>query len=107
MKLRCWPGCTARVSKSIHNNYGMIVTCVRLVGQLSDRFHDGNWWEIDTPLTFTDGKKYCYALDEWLTPLKNDEGEDEMLRIAGKPKKVKVTIKRPKELVYVDKKKES
>lgn len=50
-----------------------------------------DWWVIDRPLDLatTDGKlvKVRAVRDVYLRPMRGGMGEDEMIRIAGKPRK--------------------
>lgn len=44
-------------------------------------------WHIEESMKWTDGKFYKATKDSDLRPLRDNDGEDEMLRIAGLPHK--------------------
>lgn len=94
MKLNCKPGDLAIVVRSAAGNEGKIVQCLKVhpsgVGGLF-RFY-GPVWEIDrplktlrkTPVGTVEGERF-FAPDICLHPIRDNDGEDEMLRIAGRP----------------------
>lgn len=86
--LNCKEGDLAIIVKSYSGNEGKIVKCLR--------YFEKEWtlengtkylpsWEIDIKL----GNKYGYfhnsIPDEQLRPIRDQDGEDEMLLIVGKP----------------------
>lgn len=50
--------------------------------------NNGDYWTIDPPQFGPDGVKYDHARDDVLRPIRPGDGEDEMLRIVGKPQEV-------------------
>jgi hypothetical protein len=74
--MNCKPGDLAVVLCPLHEMrfFGKIVQTIRFV--------NGDYWEVDPPL---DNFKGVY--DNWLRPIRDNDGEDEILRIAGKPEK--------------------
>ena len=70
---------------------GMVVTCVKLIGAAKFVGYTCLFetWLIDPPLpSIKDGILTCYCPDAWLKPIRDQDGEDEMLRIAGKPERM-------------------
>ena len=68
-------------------NAGKIVRCVRLIGEVPG--WSGNRWEIEGgPIFGALGSIAHHADDAYLRPIRDNPGEDEMLRIAGKPHEV-------------------
>jgi hypothetical protein len=71
-------------------NAGKIGRCVRR--------YDGPWaygvgpgWILEGPVLHEPSgrrKRINAVADEWLRPIRDNDGEDEMLRIAGKPREV-------------------
>ena len=84
MKLNCKVGDVARVVRP-GPAYGYIVTCL-------ERF-DGPWrdsdyepgWRVDAKLPARDGSMFAFIGDYNLRPLRDNDGEDEMLRLVGRP----------------------
>lgn len=91
--MRCKVGDLAMVVKSIGGrNLGKIVRCVRWDGQKWFSNPDGSRvldhsWFMGESLTAWDGTQVAVVADENLKPIRDEDGEDEMLRIAGKPKR--------------------
>lgn len=86
----CKQGDLARVIRSEAGNRDKIVQCVRAVGPMKvlwpdDRFTDEFMWEIDRELPRMDGRTTKMIPDSCLQPIRDQPGEDEMLRIAGLP----------------------
>lgn len=88
-------------SKKGSQQIGKIVRCVRLAsgtvqsttGEFINLNVDcGDWWEVDVPLMLSSKDKgYVlanYCPDYSLKPLKDGDGEDEMISIAGNQSKV-------------------
>lgn len=68
-------------------NAGKIVRCVRFLGEVPR--WQGLRWEIEGGLIYSvGGKRVNHADDKYLRPIRDNPGEDEMLRIAGKPHEV-------------------
>ena len=82
--LNCKRGDLAVVIKS-GKSYGYVVTCL-------DRY-DGPWrnvgytpgWHVDQELPQISGRARPFIADFNLRPIRYSDGEDEMLRLAGKP----------------------
>jgi hypothetical protein len=94
----CKAGDLAVFIKSYAGNEGKIVTCLRIATTqklITDKytFFDGPVWVLDQEVNIADidtGEiidKLPYGLDSYLRPIRDTEGEDEMLSIAGKPVK--------------------
>lgn len=104
--MNCSPGDIAIVVRSYAGNEGKIVTCKKHryggfefeKGRfLSSKYAD--WWEIDVSLNCIDANLkqkiinttgLYFAPDSHLRPLRDQDGKDETLAWAGKPKKEKV-----------------
>ena len=96
--MNCKQGDTAIVVKG-YNNLAKILTCIRLVPMievqvalackgLAPKCSEGNYWEVDTPLMWSDGvvsDNINYINDAYLRPLRDSDGEDEMVKLLGKP----------------------
>ena len=84
--MNCKQGDVAVVVRSESGNEGKIVRCLECVFK-SWPFGVGPRWVTDPPLN-----NLFYSaipiLDSWLKPLRDSEGEDEMLRIAGFPQPI-------------------
>lgn len=90
--MNCKQGDIAVVVRSFAGNEGKVVQCLRFVTSRIS-FPDGRTralgaWLIEPPLLDWRGMLSSYMLDEQLRPLRDNDGEDEMLRIAGRPKEV-------------------
>jgi len=93
MSLNCQQGDMARIIRSEAGNRDKIVQCVRAIGPKKvlwpdDRFTDEYLWEIDRDLPRMDGRTTRMIPDSCLRPIRDQPGEDEMLRIAGRPREV-------------------
>lgn len=92
--IRCKVGDLAVVVRSDADNLGRIVRCVRLLGDFWWCDAQGGGariaatWEIDVPLRGADGTVSREIADDQLRPLRDSDGDDEMLRIAGKPEQI-------------------
>ena len=87
--LRCKQGDLAIVVKSHAGNHGVVLTCLRLataaeMKDLSYRKYS-SMWVTDRATQSTWGLPDCLMPDECLRPLRDTDGEDEMLRLVGKP----------------------
>lgn len=68
-------------------NLGKIVRCVRFVGKIPG--WKGVRWEVEgAPIIGPSGEHLTHVNDANLRPIRDNPGEDEMLRIAGKPHEV-------------------
>jgi hypothetical protein len=88
MTLYCKPG-LARIIHSLAGNRDKIVTCIRLEPLPNDepvRSQAGPYWLIDRWLPARYGRTK-HVSDWMMRPIEDTEGEDEILRIAGYPKK--------------------
>lgn len=88
--MNCKQGDLAIVVKSWAGNEGKVVRCLRLsdctrrvLPDLS--VVDEAIWEVDQELTDCFGKKDALVADSQLRPIRDNDGEDEMVTIAGKP----------------------
>lgn len=91
MKLNCNVGDMALVVRGPEQWLGKIVTCQHYHGDMSilPVQHNKHMWKIDTELPYyyeSIGRTVLlqFCPDEYLKPLKWDDGIDEMLLIAGK-----------------------
>lgn len=85
MKLNCKQGDLAVVVRSWAGNEGKIVQCVRLLPGGPDWIEDGPRWEIDRGVPSRNGYPLFSVADSCLRPLRDSEGEDEALRLVGRP----------------------
>jgi hypothetical protein len=96
--MNCERGDIAIVVKG-YNNLSKVLTCIRLVPMievqvalackgLAPKCSEGNYWEVDVPIMWSDGVKYDtlnYIPDSFLRPIRDSDGEDEMVKLLGKP----------------------
>lgn len=87
--MNCKPGDLAMLVFSRVGNEGKIFTVIRLAtaGEVSDwRLNPRlTWWAISEPIRSSWGDYFEYAPDEFLRPIRDQDGTDEMIRIAGLP----------------------
>lgn len=90
--MNCKQGDLAVIVRSASGNEGRILTCLRVAPRSkvrSEGFTDGDWtgvvWETDAFLADTWGEGTSLYPDARLRPLRNSEGEDEMLKLVGLP----------------------
>ena len=86
--MNCKPGDLAVVVRSYAGQEGKIVTCVRYIGPVE--FDNGaahpDCWRVDPPLyRAKDRCKADIVADSCLRPIRDTDGEDEVLRLVGKP----------------------
>jgi hypothetical protein len=92
--MNCKQGDLAVVVRSASGNEGRIVRCIRTMGVVEWKGPGnvikgrGVAWLIDPPLPAWHGRLDRLALDACLRPIRDQDGEDEMLRIVGKPHEV-------------------
>ncbi|MBQ1761924.1 MAG: hypothetical protein IIZ92_03370 [Aquincola sp.] len=93
MALNCKQGDLAVVVRSSEGvNLGKIVRCIkqhptyRTLTDFCGDFYEGHIWLIDPPLPGAGGFITDAAPDAWLRPIRDNDGTDEMLRIAGLPR---------------------
>lgn len=93
--MNCKPGDLAVVVRG-SVGLGAVVRCIRILGKFapSERISipglgsfcsvaGGQVWEIEH-------SQFAVASDDCLRPIRDNDGEDEMLRIVGKPQPVEV-----------------
>ncbi len=87
--MNCKPGDLAMIVRSWAGNEGRIVRCVRFAGVLlwNDLGRQPTW-AIDPAILNADGELVQECMDCQLRPIRDNDGEDEMLRIAGKPREI-------------------
>lgn len=88
--MNCKPGEVAVIVRCDNKkNLGKVVRCVEF--RSSVKFVDGmvaDSWRVDVKLlSVYPGRIATTVPDAWLRPIRDQKGTDEMLRIAGKPKK--------------------
>ena len=94
--LNCKKGDLAIIVRSQLGNAGRVVTCLRIAlpENLLETFGSTMEkheliWRIDTPMKWSNWTRGVvevpFMADEVLRPLRDSEGEDEMLRLVGKP----------------------
>jgi hypothetical protein len=67
---------------------GRIVRCIRLLGadELGDEYDEADpTWEVDIEVIDPDSGLQVGIEDDFLRPIRPDDGEDETLTWAGKP----------------------
>lgn len=87
--MNCKQGDLAVIVRSMAGNEGKIVRCDRLIPGGEDitglpTEFGGVRWVIGIPMMGTIGPIYSVA-DSCLRPLRDSDGEDEVLRYAGRP----------------------
>lgn len=90
--MNCKPGDLAVIVRSLAGLEGRIVHCMRLADScnfdLDGRmvlYDGGPRWVLEKPIVNSDGDTlYTYA-DARLRPLRDSDGEDEVLRTVGRP----------------------
>ena len=90
--MNCKQGDLAVIVRSKSGNEGRVLRCLRLATAAEKRAEDfvaGDWtgavWVTDAKLNDTWGAGTSLYPDCRLRPLRDSDGEDEMLRIAGRP----------------------
>lgn len=83
--MNCKPGDLAVIVRAISEwqHVGKIVRVLRLV-----ELEGENCWRTEPELRTADGRYWIGWRDRNLRPIRDSDGEDEMLRIAGKPQEV-------------------
>lgn len=76
--MNCKQGDLAVVVRSYNGQHGAIVECVQLFEH--PLFPGEPCWEVRPPLLLG---AWCH--DDQLRPLRDNDGEDEILRLVGKP----------------------
>lgn len=91
--MNCKQGDLAIIVRAYNpENLGKIVTCIRLIQPRNWREPNGSiseepTWEIDIPLRGFSGNASPLICDFQLRPIRDNDGKDEMLHIAGLPNK--------------------
>ena len=90
--MNCKKGDLAVVVRSKFGNLGRIVQCLRLATKEDHEaynvfFDNDPTWILDVPVNCSFSTAPLIT-DKQLRPLRDSNGEDEMLRIAGKPERV-------------------
>lgn len=86
--LNCKQGDLAIIVGGGPHLVGMIVTCVKFLGDKHDlSTKDKDIWEIDRQIKMTNNELEPWYPDQWMRPIRYTDGEDEMLTIAGNPNK--------------------
>lgn len=92
--MNCKPGDLAIIVRSESGNHGCIVECITFYANAKFMGHRDhvNCWGVRGALRNPDRSWPAIREgvdgvipDAWLRPLRDSDGEDEMLRIAGKP----------------------
>lgn len=89
--LNCKQGDLAIVVKSTAGNEGKIVRCVGLHDSETHdldgwpTYNSGPRWIIDRPLSGAIGRLIYTCPDRFLRPIRDSDGEDEVLRLVGLP----------------------
>jgi hypothetical protein len=91
--MNCTQGDLAVIVRSWAGNEGKIVRCIELVGLLPASSPGGRArvvpiWRVDRALMAWDGTCDYEAADDQLRPIRDNDGEDEILTLVGKPEKV-------------------
>lgn len=91
-EMNCKPGDLAVIVQSIHGQHGALISVEKDSGRRDNGQH---WWLCKALQTIrcSNGKfihagDFGYAADANIRPLRDSDGEDEMLRIVGKPQEV-------------------
>jgi hypothetical protein len=93
MRLNCKQGDFAVIVRSVARNEGKIVRCLHLHNSethdadgkyLYDRV-GGPRWVIEGDVRSREGYRLFTLADAALRPLRDSDGEDEVLRLVGKP----------------------
>lgn len=92
--MNCKQGDLAVVVRAVNRkNIGKLCRCLKLIHGKLFIDPDGvarpyDTWETDAKFHCWDGSNTRYVQDEKLKPIRDSDGEDEMLRITGKPSKI-------------------
>lgn len=83
--MKCRQGDLAVIVRSVAGNEGKIVRCIRIAGAWRAKDGAGPRWETDPPVRGLLGECAYPVADLNMRPLRDSDGEDEVLRIAGRP----------------------
>jgi len=84
--MNCKQGDLAIIVKSYAHNEGKIVQCIKFLPDFE--YSDGDRsdsWEVDIYLQCGNGILSKIIGDHQLRPIRDQDGEDEMIKLAGKP----------------------
>jgi hypothetical protein len=91
--MNCKQGDLAVIVRSRAGNEGRFVTCLRLASK-DELARAGYWlhidkpcWILDAAINVTGGGQESIGLDEWMRPIRDNDGEDETLQWAPVPTK--------------------
>ena len=88
MKLNCKHGDLAVMvggqGPANNPNRGKFVTVGKFLGFV-EGWQGSDRWEVDADMIGTRGTIHRHAQDCYLRPIRNSNGEDEMLRLVGRP----------------------
>lgn len=89
--VNCKKGDLAVIVRSFSGNDGVLVTCLSCSVRIS-AYPDGDRrvpvWRVDRQLMDYMGRFDNYVPDDQLRPIRDSDGADEMLRIAGRPREL-------------------
>lgn len=85
MGLNCKKDDLAVIVRSIAGNEGKIVRCVAMAGAWEALDGSGARWITDPPMRGLLGEPAYPVADCNLRPLRDNDGEDEVLRLVGRP----------------------
>ena len=89
--VNCEQGDLAVIVRSLSGNDGVLVTCLASSVRLC-AYPDGDRrvlvWRVDRQLMDYMGHFDNYVPDDQLRPIRDSDGADEMLRIAGRPREL-------------------
>ena len=88
--MNCKQGDIAVIVRSAGSNVGKIVRCVSLIPMHTFYLPDGSLvhgpsWVVEPPVRGWNGDSIPGVRDALLRPIRDSDGEDEMLRLAGLP----------------------
>lgn len=83
--MNCKQGDLALILRSAAGNEGKIVRCVELAGAWSAHDGDGMRWVTDPPVRGLLGERAYPVLDCNMRPIRDSDGDDEVLRLVGRP----------------------
>ena len=91
--MNCKQGDLAIIVRSFAGNEGKIVRCLKFIPSMKWRQKNGpplvfDSWETDFTTAGWGGDVHNKIQDRQLRPIRPTDGEDEMLRIAGKPERM-------------------
>ncbi len=87
--MNCKQGDLAIIVRSRAGNEGKVLTCLRLATSSECKSESVAWsgpvWVTDADIPDTWGETTRLYPDERLRPLRDSDGEDEVLRLVGRP----------------------